>query len=494
MKTMPVDKRIKLIIPLAVLFFVFIVFVLYIQASRQALKNSRETPGKTSAPVQIKPEKTTAPDQTTDQSANQPEPWIKKAREFRLPGMEETSGPGKDEQEEKQDRINVFRTEANRKSRAGDLHGAIKHLHAALDFDPGNKLLKRDLSHLYAGLGWTDYRKKGYIKAGGFFEEALFYWPENSEAMRGLGYSHYRRKEHLKAEAWFQSYIEVGSDRPDVYNLLAMICYDSNRLEEAIYYLRMSLMISPEQPAKKELLDKIVREKNVEADFDQVETRHFTIKYEGQKLPEVKIVVEVICEEAYIIVGRRLGHYPDDSISVILYTDKQFKDVTKSPAWANAIFDGKIRIPAKGLRQRTEVLERIIFHEYTHAVVHDITRGRAPIWLHEGLAEMNEEKYLPTPPLARRLITMGGPAPLRQLEGSFLGLSAKQAKFAYTESLLAVQYLESEYGPFALRELLRYLSEGNNTASAIRELTYRDYDSFYSGFEDWVKFMAQIEE
>ena len=35
-------------------------------------------------------------------------------------------------------------------------------------------------------------------------------------------------------------------------------------------------------------------------------------------------------------------------------------------------------------------LERILVHEYAHAAIHDLARGRAPRWLHEGLAQALE--------------------------------------------------------------------------------------------------------
>src|SRR5438094_2112162 len=58
----------------------------------------------------------------------------------------------------------------------------------------------------------------------------------------------------------------------------------------------------------------------------------------------------------------------------------------QAPDWAQGLFDGKIRLPVEGAMRDGTALDRVLRHEYTHALVHDRTRGRAPTWLSEGLA------------------------------------------------------------------------------------------------------------
>ncbi|HUT52846.1 MAG TPA: tetratricopeptide repeat protein [bacterium] len=388
-------------------------------------------------------------------------------------------------------RIAALRKEAAEKMRAGNVVAALELMDRARGLSPDDPQVKRELSHLYALRGWRTFDAKDFDKARGFFEEALYYWPDSEEAARGMGFARFEERDRAGAEQWLKTYVGLGGGRPDAYNLLGRICYESGRPDQALGYFENSLALSPEQPAISELAAKIRREIKVEAGFFESDSSHFTIKYEGKEVPDASRVVMVICEEAYFSVGRRLGCYPDAPVPVILYTDEQFQDVTRSPAWAGAIFDAKIRIPAKGLRQRTDVLERIIFHEYAHAVVHDVSRGRAPLWLHEGLAQMSEEQPIDAAALAARVTAAGGPIPLQKLEGSFLGLPKAQAETAYAESLLAVQYLCDHYGPYAVRELLRGLKEGDNIGGAIKGLTARDYAVFDREFQDWVRATAE---
>ena len=109
------------------------------------------------------------------------------------------------------------------------------------------------------------------------------------------------------------------------------------------------------------------------------------------------------------------------------------------------------------------------------------------IRLHEGLAQDAEERPVNTRVLAAKIMAAGGPIALAKLEGSFLQLPRSDAELAYAESLLAVQYLKERYGPFAIRELLKFLSEGDNIGTAIARLTARDYAEFNAEFQTYVQ-------
>jgi len=386
--------------------------------------------------------------------------------------------------------IEAVRSAAREQEAAGDLAGAIATIEAKLQQFPNDQLLARDLSHLYAGRGWLSYDARDFRSARGFFKEALFYWTGNQEALRGMAFVSMEEQDRPAAEDWIRQYFAAGGDRPEVYSLQGRIAYDADRLNEAQYYFEVSLALNPNQPDIAAMLDKIKRENRVESGFQRAESRHFVIIYEGRELPEVWQMVERVCEDAYLEVGRRLDHYPELPVTVILYTDRQFQDATRVPAWAEAIFDGKIRIPAKGLLAPGPELTRIVMHEYAHAVVHDLSRGRAPIWLHEGIAQFFEGTPTDVPAVARRIVAGGGPLPLPSIEGMFVVMPQKQAELAYIESRLAAIYINDTQGPFALREILRRLGEGDDTATAVQRATGRFYPDLDANFRDWVSKQA----
>jgi len=389
------------------------------------------------------------------------------------------------------DPVEALRQKAAGRARAGKTVEAINLLEEGLSRWPGQDLLTRDLSRMFALRGWERFNLKDYDRALGFFSEALYYWPENHEAMRGAAYVHYQERDLEAAENLLRRIIDQGGDRPEVYTLLGRICYETDRLKQALHYFQVSLAQSPEQPELTVLADRVRREFKVEKDFESLESRHFQIKFEGRKDPAVARMIEEICKEAYASVGSRLGLYPQLQITVILYTDQQFSDITRMPAWAGAVFDGKIRLPARGLTHRNNTLVRIIYHEFTHALIHDVTRGRAPVWLHEGLAQIEEGVDPGRARAASILVKAGGPMPLTDLEKEFVKMPKDKADLGYLQSWLAAVYLEDAYGPYAHRDLLRYLGQGDDIRAATRRLTGRQFETFDDDFQKWIAAWAQ---
>lgn len=226
----------------------------------------------------------------------------------------------------------------------------------------------------------------------------------------------------------------------------------------------------------------IEREDPFEAGMGRREGGHFLVKFDGGENAVAGHLIGLLLEEAYFKIGSDLGHYPEQRIEALLYSKEAFMDITKSPSWAGAIYDGRIKLPVGGVTEKTSMLEEVIFHEYTHAVVRDLSNGRAPVWLNEGLAQYEEGKS--AAPYARVLSGMAskGSLRLRPLEGSFMGLGPQEAQIAYVLSLSATGYIIREYGLFQVRSILERLAEGMELQEAISASLGVSYDELE---KDW---------
>jgi len=191
-----------------------------------------------------------------------------------------------------------------------------------------------------------------------------------------------------------------------------------------------------------------------------------------------------ILEDAYGVVGRAFSHYPDQEIQVILYADQQFQEVTDAPGWSGGVYDGKIRIPIGGIEKETPGLRRILYHEYTHAVVRDITK-RCPTWLNEGLAQYFEGRTIDARQKDMlRQISMTGKLPtLANLEGSFMGLEGGQAAYAYLISLSSVGYMIDNFGLYRVKIVLEELAKGTDTNKALSNGIMASYEEFERGWK-----------
>lgn len=230
---------------------------------------------------------------------------------------------------------------------------------------------------------------------------------------------------------------------------------------------------------------RVSSERELEGVMGSTSRDHFTVKYEGGENILTGYLIGLLLEEAYMKVGADLGFYPTDRIEALLYTADTFRDVTRSPSWAGAIYDGRIKLPAGGIHEKTAELEKVIFHEYTHAVVHRLSGGRAPVWLNEGMAQYEEGRSSSEYSELLRKIAEGNRVDLRVFERSFMGLNATGASLAYLISLSATEYIIREYGLTSLRRILDGLKGGMTMDAAVSSALYGiSYGDLESG---WLK-------
>ena len=56
--------------------------------------------------------------------------------------------------------------------------------------------------------------------------------------------------------------------------------------------------------------------------------------FEGEAQQAIGDRVTKVLESAYWSVGKHIDIYPGVALDVILYSNKQFQDITRAPAWA----------------------------------------------------------------------------------------------------------------------------------------------------------------
>jgi len=134
-----------------------------------------------------------------------------------------------------------------------------------------------------------------------------------------------------------------------------------------------------------------------------------------------------------------------------------------------------LRIPINGLSSVTPELARVLKHELAHSFISQLSGGRCPQWLNEGIAQAVEPKRVSHGQLLANLFQTQREIPLNALEGSFMQFSGVQATVAYEESLAAVQYISDTYGMSDLQRILEKLGQGSSTEAALRSTIHSDY-------------------
>jgi hypothetical protein len=181
-------------------------------------------------------------------------------------------------------------------------------------------------------------------------------------------------------------------------------------------------------------------------------------------------------ETEYWRIGAALNAYPAKPITVVLYTTEQFRDITRLPEWTAAAYDGRIHVPIRGALARPEELDRVLSHEFVHAVVAMLGGRNVPVWLNEGLAVVFEPGGKEE---GERVLTrVASRPPLQKLHGSFANLSSADARVAYAFSAHAVQRMMDVRGPYAIIALLQDLARGAEFASAFQQRVAMRYEDF----------------
>jgi len=314
-----------------------------------------------------------------------------------------------------------------------------------------------------------------------YFDSALRFQPQNATVLTYYAALLVRTGDALRALTYAQRATQASPSSADAFAILGYAQQASDRTKDAVASWKRSLELRPD-PAVQKFLAKAEREQNVESDFSQRETSHFVLHYEGKQTSEFfRGQILAALESDYDDLSRNLGTPQRDNILVTLYTEQAFFDVTRAPSWTGAINDGKLRIPISGLNSMTSELAHVLKHELAHSFINQISSGRCPPWLNEGIAQLLEPRSLGGDGVQlSRLFNAGRDIPFNELEGSFLRFSGPKASVAYAESLAAVSYINDSYGMGDLQTILRRLGQGTSTEAAVRATIHSDYGQLES--------------
>ena len=330
-------------------------------------------------------------------------------------------------------------------------------------------------------------KRRNYSAAAHYLQAALVFLPDHGVLLENYAAILLQLGRPEEALLRAQQATRASPQSADAFLVLGYAYYKTDHDREAIAALKKSLELRPNDRAR-ELLERIERESRTEADFRQQESSHFTLRYEGSQTADaLRTQVLEALESDYRALSNDLGATPKN-IYVSLYTDEAFFDVTHAAAWTSALNDGKIRIPISGVKAVTPEMASVLRHELTHSFVAQITHGRAPGWLNEGIAEL--EQGLSTGAFGPRLASLyasGRQVPLNQLEGEFQGYSSAEASVAYAESLAAVEYIRTTYGMSDLARLLQRLGEGQSVESALRSTVHAGYAELETEITNYLK-------
>lgn len=336
---------------------------------------------------------------------------------------------------------------------------------------------KQELAQAFTALAIQEQQLGKNDDARSHMERAATLAPQDGDVAAVYAWLLLKQERASLALDYAEQAVRLDAGSEFAHKVLALSLYKNDQLKRAIEEFKKAKELDPGDSEVDYYLKAASRQAKVEADFLSDASTHFNMRYEGDKAsPQLRDQILTVLERHFDDLVSSMGLLPRDPISVVLYTNQTYFDVTQAPSWTAALNDGKLRIPIEGLAQVTPELSRVLKHELAHSFIRQATNGRCPVWLNEGFAQLVEPRSASQyrSQLAR-LFASGNETPLDALEGSFIGYNSNQAAIAYIESLAYVEYIRDTYGVNRISDVMRYLSEGETAEGALKSSIHEDY-------------------
>jgi tetratricopeptide (TPR) repeat protein len=335
----------------------------------------------------------------------------------------------------------------------GEWSQAERNMRQAITLDPMNRQYKHNSATVYMNHA---YRLAGDRNSGNR--------NRNSEAIK------------LAHRA-----LEYRSNWADPYRLIGDLEYQDQRLDRAELAWQKAQQISPSRRIDARLA-KLETEASVEKKLDRGGNAHFDLRFQKQLSSDAAQELTAGLMKARMDIGRQFKFWPDRRIVVLIYTPQGFKQVRRGPEWSIGAYDGKIRVPYPQAD-----LAATLVHEFTHALVHDLTGNRCPRWLNEGLAEYQESKISRTPiDLLRLAVRLDRLLPIDQLDVALRRSDATTAMLAYQQSYSLVTYLVEKYQFFRMKLVLQHLGSGEPLDVALKRELFITSEQLERDWKEWV--------
>ena len=243
--------------------------------------------------------------------------------------------------------------------------------------------------------------------------------------------------------------------------------------DKAENYYKQSYLLSPSTRLRQKI-EKIQKEHAVEKNLDTYDEEHFIIKYRKGEQGYEGYWLKNLLRDAYRQISQDFGTYFNHKTTVLFYSGNEFHDVTGQSLWVGGLYDGKIRLPAYRQGFRELDLRAAAVHEMTHAFVASLSGAQAPAWIHEGLAEYEQNKIQPVnTDVFKAAFRAKALMPMSRLLSENLQIdkmNPPEVVLFYQEVFMLVRYMVERFQMYHMKEILLKFKEGKPAEQAIEEV------------------------
>jgi hypothetical protein len=369
---------------------------------------------------------------------------------------------------------------------------------------PNDPKIKDSLANAYNNQGVTFAKQKQWTQAEESIQKALAVKPESESIKINLsniyfehGYDLFQNLKDQPYDSYTHSAskqlaiqaIALNARNVNAYLLLGDVEYFNQNMNEAQQAWQQAANLAPSNQQIQQRLAKITREAQTENKMENRYNSFFIIKIDPDLDQIPGFDVNQALDTARLAVSADFNFKLTHKIPVIVYNREQYADtLVGAPEWSDGAFDGKIRvILSKNLRSFNQVNSTIV-HEYTHAVIAELTNNRCPRWLNEGTAKYEEYKHGMPPSISVLALAFNTNNIIawNKIDDSFLSKNKNEALLAYQQAFSFVYYMVQKYGMPKLVELFTKLASDPDFNKAVQQVYNTSLETIQQEWRGWL--------
>jgi tetratricopeptide (TPR) repeat protein len=313
------------------------------------------------------------------------------------------------------------------------------------------------------------------------------------------------------SEAWGEIKRLLGDEPkdPKLLELASHIAFHKGDYHEASKLMKQALEQEGEDEKKKAFASFIEETLALVSSFKRVESSHFIISLDEKQDGILRDYLIDSLEKTYQVMAQQYGFQPPEKIRIevfpnakafYLVTTLSVRDIEVTGAVGIAQFNKLMMLSPRALVHGYRWLDAIS-HEYMHYLILKLTKNKAPIWFHEGMAKYEETRWRNGPSylssfyqtLLARALSEGKLIRFDQMEPSLVRLeNPEDVQLAYAEAASAIEFILMKSGYDGLQKVMSQMASTNQKGAgkAIQEVLGLPFSEFE---ETWKRFLSSKE-
>ena len=310
------------------------------------------------------------------------------------------------------------------------------------------------------------------------------------------------------SEAWREVKRLLGDEPndPKLLELASHIAFHKGDYQEASKLIKQALGRGGEDEKRKAFASFIEDTLGVFSSFKRVESSHFVILLDEKQDGILTDYLIDALERTYQTMEQQYGFQPLEKIRIevlpnakafYLVTTLSVRDIEVTGAVGIAQFNKLMMLSPRALVHGYRWLDAIS-HEYMHYLIFKLTKNKAPIWFHEGMAKYEETRWRNGPSylssfyqtLLARALSESKLIRFEQMEPSLVHLeNPEDVQLAYAEAASAIEFILMKSGYDGLQKVMKQMASMNQKGAgeAIQEVLALPFSEFE---ENWKRFLS----